>query len=316
MLVMSTDPLTYADLKELAEALKRPLQTLYAEAQGNDPFIAGAPGREQRAQWFAELWQRLGFSHGAHLRQIHYVLVSQAESLPMPNGRPYANTEDCWLFLNAASRDARYLRLIPWRDLVDRRNEEAIIHFDGEESEAIVDTVGGVEKYAAPSFEIPALSVTAPKIAQRYVIEIWIEKSTMESIILPLARRYGINVVAGSGETSFTRCVQLVDRAAAEDRPVRILYVSDFDPGGRSMPLACARKIEFTARSEGHDGLDIQVRPIALTEEQCRQYRLPRTPIKASETRREMFEQRFGAGATELDALEALHPGELARLLE
>ena len=96
---------------------------------------------------------------------------------------------------------------------------------------------------------------------------------------------------------------------------MRILYISDFDPGGMSMPLAAARKIEFTLRKEMPD-LDIQLRPIALTHEQCRQYRLPRTPMKEGESRAAKFEARFGEGATELDALEALHPGELARIIE
>ena len=39
----------------------------------------------------------------------------------------------------------------------------------------------------------------------------------------------------------------------------------------------------------------------------------------ADEGRREprpKFEARYGEGATELDALEALHPGELARIIE
>jgi hypothetical protein len=62
--------------------------------------------------------------------------------------------------------------------------------------------------------------------------------------------------------------------------------------------------------------LDIQLRPVALTHEQCVEYRLPRTPIKESERRGNAFEERFGSGATELDALEALHPGELGRILE
>jgi hypothetical protein len=39
-------------------------------------------------------------------------------------------------------------------------------------------------------------------------------------------------------------------------------------------------------------------------------------PIKESEGRAAAFEARFGEGATELDALEALRPGELERILE
>jgi hypothetical protein len=48
----------------------------------------------------------------------------------------------------------------------------------------------------------------------------------------------------GEGELSVTKCVELVDREVNSDRPVRTLYVSDFDPAGQSMPVACARKIE------------------------------------------------------------------------
>ena len=76
------------------------------------------------------------------------------------------------------------------------------------------------------------------------------------------------------------------------------------------MPVAVARKIEFEIRSNDLD-IDIQVRPIILTHKQCKKYRLPRTPIKETERRAAHFEARFGEGATELDALEALHPGEL-----
>ena len=74
--------------------------------------------------------------------------------------------------------------------------------------------------------------------------------------------------------------------------------------------IAVARKIEFAQQD-----LDVTLDPVVLTEEQCRDYRLPRTPIKDSERRGARFEARFGAGATELDALEALHPGELARIV-
>ncbi len=62
--------------------------------------------------------------------------------------------------------------------------------------------------------------------------------------------------------------------------------------------------------------VDVTLNPLVLTEEQCQHYRLPRTPIKETENRRDKFEEKFGAGATELDALEALHPGEMTKLLE
>jgi hypothetical protein len=52
-----------------------------------------------------------------------------------------------------------------------------------------------------------------------------------------------------------------------------------------------------------------------LTREQAQQFNLPRIPIKESDLRRKGFEERNGEGAVELDALEALHPGELASLV-
>lgn len=81
------------------------------------------------------------------------------------------------------------------------------------------------------------------------------------------------------------------------------------------MPVAAARKLEFL-RMFRHSKVTMRLYPIALTYEQCVQYKLPRTPIKELDHRRHGFEYRYGTGATELDALESLRPGELARLVE
>jgi hypothetical protein len=149
---------------------------------------------------------------------------------------------------------------------------------------------------------------------QDFVVEVWIEKSTQNDWLVPLCRKRGVNLVVGIGESSEIRSRELAERSAKYAVPTRIIYISDFDPGGRSMPKAVARKVEFTLRKFDLD-CDLQLIPLALTPEQCRQYKLPRTPIKETEQRKDKFEETFGAGATELDALEALYPGELARLL-
>ena len=80
------------------------------------------------------------------------------------------------------------------------------------------------------------------------------------------------------------------------------------------MPVAVARKIEFEIHRRGID-LDVQLRPIVLTHEQCVEHALPCTPIKESERRAKRFEERYGEGGTELDALEALHPGLLRQIV-
>jgi hypothetical protein len=80
------------------------------------------------------------------------------------------------------------------------------------------------------------------------------------------------------------------------------------------MPVAVARQIEFWIRDYA-PGADIKLQPLALTRDQVITYELPRIPIKDTDARKDGFEERYGEGAVELDALEAVRPGELARLV-
>jgi hypothetical protein len=311
-----TGDLDYHGLKELAHDLGRPVSTLIALAPHNDPFYADVPGRRSGAEWFAELWHRfgLGGSQKYHPRRLHYFFVSQpAGSVLTLDGLPYENTARCAFLLGKAGRDARYLGLIAADQIEDRRNAGPVIFLtDPEDAEC---AVSNDEALTDELPDLPQLELQRPVITQRYHVEIWVEKSTMNDILEPLARQYDINLVYGVGEMSEVHCRQLVRRAQESERPVRILYISDFDPAGMSMPVAVARKIEFVVRKEYLD-VDIQLRPVALMAAQVRQYHLPRTPIKETERRGSRFEERFGEGATELDALEALHPGVLRQILE
>ena len=160
--------------------------------------------------------------------------------------------------------------------------------------------------------DLPKLRLDHPTILQPYHVELWCEKTTVNDVLESLAIEYGCNVITGAGELSQTACVNVVQRAEESGRPVRILYISDFDPAGQSMPVAVARKIEHRLYLKNLD-LDIQVRPIALTADQssnivCRARRSKKPngeplPLKIATAK----------GATELDALEALRPGELQR---
>jgi hypothetical protein len=202
--------------------------------------------------------------------------------------------------------------------IVDRRNPEPMVCLvHQEESAARIGTwdgyvTGMATELTEPKISLPSTSFHRPVVPQRYHLEIVCEKSTMNDVLMPFGERHGVNVVTCIGEISLPRCLQIIKRVQASGKPARILYLSDFDPGGQSMPVAAARKIEFAAQGLG---LNIQLRPVVLTYKQCVEYRLPRTPLKETETRAARFEERFGEGGTELDALEALHPGELERIL-
>ena len=82
--------LDYANVKALAAELNRPAKTLIAMGPNTDPFCI-VPGRRRGAEWFAGLWKRFG-GFGAHIRRIHYKIISQKKPVKMPNGRLYRNT--------------------------------------------------------------------------------------------------------------------------------------------------------------------------------------------------------------------------------
>jgi hypothetical protein len=316
--------LDYESLKTTARNIGRPVRDLLALASCNDPFYAGVGHRRQAAEWFASIWADLGGA-GSHLRRLHYQLVSSTVPIRKPDDSVYLNTESDWKGLVAASLAARYLDLVPFDDLVDQRNDEPMIFAENLEAdpnqeievscdlvneEPSVDGVGIPDMPILPGFD---LDIASP--VQNYIVEVWVEKSTQNDWLVPLCQRRNVNLVVGIGEQSEIRSRELALRSAQYGAPVRIIYLSDFDPGGRSMPKAVARKVEFSI-AKFNLVVDLQLIPLALTPDQCREYRLPRTPIKETETRKDKFENIFGVGATELDALAAVHPGELARLLE
>ncbi|GHO77791.1 hypothetical protein KSD_55620 [Ktedonobacter sp. SOSP1-85] len=135
----------------------------------------------------------------------------------------------------------------------------------------------------------------------------------MNDVLIPLCERYGMNLQTGAGELSITAALNMVRRIEQVSKPAQIFSISDFDPAGQSMPVAMARKLEYFVRTRQVEQ-DIRLFPLVLTAGQVQEYRLPRTPIKESERRRSGFEHRYGEGATELDALEAIAPGALARI--
>src|SRR5215204_5620211 len=173
--------------------------------------------------------------------------------------------------LVCAARDARYLDLVDPKLIIDRKNDEPVLYLSNG-GQGLVGVVGREITDAGPSLLVPSLGLCPPTATQRFAIEIWIEKSTMNDILVPLAQRYEFNLVTCTGEISATHCHSLVERVLQHRRPTRIFYLSDFDPGGASMPVAASRKIEFFARHarkilRHYEGVDIDIRlhPIALT---------------------------------------------------
>jgi hypothetical protein len=224
----------------------------------------------------------------------------------------------CWNFLEMASKTARYLEYVDPEAFVDRRNPDPHIYAYWSHPQPDMHVSNELDWWSFDFPEQPRLpryDVENYESEQRYHLEIWVEKSTMNDVLIPLCQQYHVNLVTGVGEQSITSTLQLINRAIESKKSVRVFYVSDFDPAGRSMPVAVARKAEYYIKKYD-ESIDFRLFPVALTQDQCEDYQLPRTPIKDSERRKGHFENTFGTGATELDALEALHPGTLRAVLE
>lgn len=312
----------YQRMKALAARLGHRVTDLLVLHRSNDPFYVGSPAQVAMAEWFTKWWRRFGYDDGAHLRRVHYQLVSQADPR-RADGNRYENTDRNWNYLCSAAKYARCLGLVDATAVEDHRNPPPAVYAPPEPPPA-----PGLEWVDHPP-EIPSpaevdlyLSFPRPRPTgydyhpahQAVHVEVWCEKSTMNSVLLPVCAEYSLNLVTSLGFQSLSSAVELLRRIARTGKPCRVFYISDFDPAGDNMPVAVARQLEYWLPTYA-PAADIRLTPLCLTREQVRGYQLPRIPIKDTDNRKNGFEQRHGEGAVELDALEALHPGELARLL-
>jgi len=319
--------LDYEGLKALAAELRRPIKSLLAMGLDNDPFYAGMPSRRTRAEWFLEIWETFEFNSGVHLRRIHYILISADPPVAGHTTARYLNTHNCWHDLIGAARDARLLGLVPFGAFEDQRVSAPKEYLFNEAADARLSLEEPTPATPPSWFRIgvylsepPKFHFEPAKIDQRYHIEIFSEKSTADDVVHPLALAYRLNYVSGAGHISLTHCHRLLERGRASGRPVRVLFLSDFDKTGWTMAPAMARTCEFLIRNHGFEDIDFRLRHVLLTPDQIRQHQLPPTPMKDTVRGKDKFlewakEVHGVDGATELDALEALRPGVLHQIL-
>lgn len=328
----------YQNLKETAAALRKnygvnvQVKDLIALAPANDPFYVGSPSQRRDAEWFAGVYEKIGAGGGIHLRRVHYRILDLPESarkLPVElstkvDGKlstftHYENYERCWEWLTNAAKYARYLDLVPVTAFVDNRAKEDSFKFYAGDGYYFDDPAPGFgvsgewETRYLPELpeldrlgwlpELPGYQARGYRgIQQRYHVEIWVEKSEGEDVILPLCQKYKVNFIPGVGDMSITTTHRFCQRVRAAGKPARLLYISDFDPSGFNMPVAVSRKLEHFVLTSGYEDLDITLEPIMLTADQVTTYNLPPAPVKDSDGRKEEWEAEYG-GAVELNAM-------------
>jgi hypothetical protein len=310
---------------------------LLALSQLHDPFALDFPGAHRDAAWFAEHLQRLVGDRRIHFHGFHYVLVS-AGGVVKPNGEPYRNTEadDAWL-TEVAGKRARWLRYIEFDRIDDNRNDAPVVYRPERPRPPWVNVNAAIGSYSkepiegdAQAYDVrPAPYVYGFAPRQPYAFALFGEKSSLDPVLRPLAQRHQADMYLGAGELSETRIWQMARDAAADARPLIVFCFADFDPAGVQMSVSIARKLQGLKTLEFPD-LRGQVVPVALTLEQALEQRLPTTPVKIGEKRRDKWQDAYGlalfeaglidspdqAAQVEIDALAALRPEELTRIAE
>jgi hypothetical protein len=288
-----------------------------------DPWTNWSETHFEKAKWVADYFQRL--NRQIHERGFHYWLVSLGDVVK-PDGTPYSNTEKDWNTLLQWVKWAKYLKIGDWTNLIDRKHPDPIdhlefpsipgaLHTEGDSPDKVVDAKlkGLIDSiieeimWVVPRYEILGY--------QNYFLAVFCEKSSMNSYISPVVEQFNGVFQPLVGESSLERVEAIARKAAELKKPVRIFYISDFDPSGEQMPVSVARKVEWFAREKYKLAFDVKLRPIVLNYDQVVRYRLPGIPTKEGDSRAKGFIERNGDRATELDALEALYPGELASII-
>ena len=105
----------YQFIKNLQQAIRKPngrkstVKDLLVLAPQNDPFYAGSGVEGDKARWFAELWERFGYDSGAHLRRVHYRIVSEG-NIVKPDGKIDDNNKGRRLSTDEANERVEQLK--------------------------------------------------------------------------------------------------------------------------------------------------------------------------------------------------------------
>lgn len=184
---------------------------------------------------------------------------------------------------------------IDWRRIVD--DSRKVQHYLGwdDTDEAIRTTIEGYRRDYWQD--------------QPTIVEVWAEKATVQGVLGPVIRDYGLPFRVMKGYGSFTavkEAAQASQRAAHQGKDFTTLYLGDWDPSGLHMSL-----IDLPKRFYGYGGSGNLSR-IAITPED---HECPWFSVhdKTGDTRYDWYLSAHGERCWELDAI---NPNDLRARVE
>jgi hypothetical protein len=217
------------------------------------------------------------------LRQLYYQLVTR---------NAIANTEREYKNLSTLVSNARLAGLMDWDAIEDR------VRVPRMPSE--FENLGELVDAAIASYRLPRWR------GQPRYVELWVEKDALAGVLEPLATEFHVTMMVNRGYSSQSAMYQAGRRfLGCADRECVLLYLGDHDPSGEDMVRDVQVRLELF-------GADVEVRKLALTMDQVRQYNPPPNPAKMSDPRAEAYVREHGGQSWEVDALP---PNILAQII-
>ena len=233
-----------------------------------------------------------GYENGIlTIRALHYQLVS----------RGMTNTLQHYKRVVAAMEVARWDGRVDFEAFSDRDRgmvgvtKAEITDLEDKQTEAKQQVRAWMNAYRKNRWE-----------NQPYYPEILIEKKALEGVFAKPCREWDVAVGAYKGYPSLTFLFELSERlrdAQNEGKQPIILYFGDYDPSGEDIPRSIGENLD----KFGVYG--VEIRRIALMEQQVIEWNLPPTPAKETDSRTANWD---GLGQVELDAVK---PEKLVAML-
>ena len=250
-----------------------------AYLRGLHYFIVSTYGKEDPKRWVPTRKPSKAIIAGFVKDGLNYTDYYKIDG----NGnyvRLYRNTLNEYKSLSAWVVDARIKGIVPFSLLQDHKNDE-IARGALERQDARISSIYGTlgdefyfEVQDRDSWEgfVESIEIDYDRphyFSQDKRLVVIVEKSKAKSEIKYLAQSHGADFIQFGGQHSVTRLYQLAKLAKEEDKPMRILHLTDLDVAGWFMPQSTMKRIQSIYPHSEHESIRV-----CLTRKQAEAWNL------------------------------------------